>query len=74
MELAHPDIDPHVAGAGIEKGIAREAETADVVMRRQVLVANANVDVPEIDDVAEILTRAVVLLVCHGASFPTAEY
>ncbi len=74
MELAHPDIDPHVAGACIEKGIAREAETADVVMRRQVLVANANVDVPEIDDVAEILTRAVVLLVCHGASFPTAEY
>jgi hypothetical protein len=56
MELAHPDIDPHVAGAGIEKRIAREAETADVVMRREVLVVNANVDVPEIDDVAEILT------------------
>src|SRR2546430_13972306 len=26
---------------------------------------------PEINDVAEILTRAVVLLVCHGAFLPT---
>src|SRR5215468_1668938 len=66
MELAHPDIDPHVAGAGVEKGIAREAETGDVVVRRQVLVADADIDVPEIDDVAEILGRAIVLLVCHG--------
>src|SRR5262245_19089146 len=75
MELAHPDIDPHVAGAGVEKGIAREAETSDVVVRRQVLVADADIDVPEMDDVAEILGRAIVLLVCHGRySSPTAEY
>jgi len=67
MELAYPDIDPHVASARIEKGVAREAETGDVVMRRQMLVADANVHVPEIDDVAEILRRAVELLVCHGA-------
>src|SRR5215467_5543840 len=66
MELAHPDIDPHVAGAGVEKGIAREAETGDVIMRRQVLVADADIDVPEIDDVAQILGRAIVLLVGHG--------
>src|SRR6516225_1026337 len=66
MELAHPDIDPHVAGASVEKGITREAETGDVVVRRQVLVADADIDVPEIDDVAEILGRAIVLLVCHG--------
>src|SRR6266542_5964291 len=67
MELAYPDIDPHVASARIEKGVAREAETGDVVMRRQVLVADANVHVPEIDNVTEILRRAVVLFVGHGA-------
>src|SRR6266404_4416295 len=75
MELAHPDIDPHVAGAGVEKGIAREAETSDVVVRRQGLIADADIDVPKIDEVAEILGRAIVLLVCHGRySSPTAEY
>src|SRR6516165_7222155 len=75
MELAYADIDPHVAGAGIEERIAGEAETGDVVMGRQVLIADADIDVPEIDDVAEILGRAVELLVCHGPySSPTAEY
>src|SRR6266568_2471820 len=34
---------------------------------RQMELAHADIDVPEIDDVAEILRRAVELLVCHGA-------
>jgi len=34
-------------------------------MRRQVLIGDAHVDVTEIDDVAEILRRAIVLR--HGA-------
>src|ERR1700746_182846 len=67
MELAHADIDPHVAGPGTEEGIAGEPEAGDVVTGRQALIADADIDVPEIDDVAEILRRAVKLLVCHGA-------
>src|SRR5262245_39983746 len=66
VELAHADIDPHQPGAGIEKGIAGEAEAGDVIMRRQVLVADADIDMPEIDDVAQILGRAIVLLVGHS--------
>ena len=56
MELAHADIDPHQARAGIEKWIAGQAQPGDVVVRGQVLIGDADVDVPEIDDVAEILT------------------
>ena len=67
MELAHADIDPHQARAGIEKGVAGEAQAGDVIVRRQVLVGDADVDVPEIDDVAEVLGGAIVLLVGHGA-------
>src|SRR5262249_22823323 len=67
MELAHSDIDPHVAGASVEKGIARETEAGDVILRRQALVADADIDVPEIDDIAEILRRPIVLFFCHGA-------
>jgi hypothetical protein len=66
MELAHSNIDPHVAGARIEKGIAGKAEPGDVVVRRQVLIADADVDMAEIDDIAEIcLDRS--LFFCHGA-------
>src|SRR5262249_15875171 len=67
MELAHSDIDPHVAGASVEKGIARKTEAGDVILRCQTLVADADIDVPEIDDIAEILRRPVVLFFCHGA-------
>src|SRR5262245_14444907 len=70
MELAHSDIDPHVASARVEKGIARETEAGDVILRRQALVADAEIDVPEIDDIAEILLRPVVLFFWHGA-FPS---
>jgi hypothetical protein len=42
-----------------------EAEAGDVVVCRQVLIADADVDVSEIDDVAEVLCGAIVLLVGH---------
>src|SRR5262249_39092241 len=75
MELAYADIDPHVAGASIEEGDAGEAETGDVGMGRQVLVADADIDVPEMAELAGILVRGVELLVCHGPyPPPTAEY
>jgi len=66
VELAHPDIDPHQPGAGVEEGIAGQPEAGDVIVRRQLLVGDADVDVPEIDDVAEVLAGAIVLLVGHG--------
>ena len=65
VELAHADIDPHVAGAGVEKRIARIAEPGDVKMRRQVLVVDADIDVADADDIADILGGAVVLLLWH---------
>src|SRR5262249_19434503 len=75
MELAYADIDPHVAGAGIEERIAGEAEAGDVVMGRQALIADADIDVAGLDDVGWLLCRAVEWLVCHGRySSPTAEY
>ena len=72
VELGRAHVHPHQAGAGIEERIAGEAEAGDVIMRRQVLIADADVDVPEIDDVAEILCRAIVLLVGHGDFFLAA--
>ena len=61
MELAHADIDPHIAGAGIEERIARQAEPGDVKMRGEMLIADADIDVAEIDDVADVLRGAVVV-------------
>src|SRR5262249_11291220 len=75
VKLAYDDIYPHIAGAGIEEGIAGEAEDGDVDMGCQVVIADGDIDVHEMDDVAEILGRAVELLVCHGPyPSPTAEY
>jgi hypothetical protein len=34
VELAHADIDPHVAGPGIEEGVAGQAQAGDVVVCR----------------------------------------
>src|SRR5882762_7105555 len=54
MKLAHPDIDPHDADPGVEKGVARESEGADIIMCGQALVGDVDVEVAEIDDVADI--------------------
>ena len=57
----------HISRAPVlRKGSRVRPEPGDVIMGGQVLVGDADVDVPEIDDVAEVLGRAVVLLVCHG--------
>ena len=65
VELAHADIDPHVAGAGVEKGIARIAEPGDVEMRGEVLIVDADIDVADADDVADVLGGAVELRLGH---------
>src|SRR5262249_11828169 len=65
MKLAHADVDPHVARTGVEERIASEPETTDVIPRRQVLIGDADIHVSEIDDVAEVLAGAVIVLAGH---------
>src|SRR5207248_6526277 len=67
MELDHSDIDPHEPRAGVEERIAREPEAGDVVVGRQMLVGDAHVDVPEVDDIAEVLGCAIVFFFGHGS-------
>jgi hypothetical protein len=71
VKLAHADIDPHIARAGVEIRIAGETEPGHVIMRRQMLIADADIDVAEVDDVAGILRRAIVVFFEHWrGSFP----
>jgi hypothetical protein len=67
VELAHADIDPHIAGAGIEERIARQPEPGDVIMRRDVLIADTDIHMAEIDDVAEVLRGAIIFFGLHRA-------
>ena len=62
MELALTDVDPHVADAGHQVRVAREAEAHDIENRRQPLVRNARIDVLKANDIAEILDRSVELI------------
>jgi hypothetical protein len=65
VKLAHSDIDPHIAGAGIEEWIARQSEPADEIMRRDLLIVDANIDVTEVDDIAGVLRGTIKLFVRH---------
>ena len=66
MELALPDIDPHIVGAGIDEGIAGEAEAGHVKQRGQALSGDGGVDMSETDDVADVLGRAIEMSLFHG--------
>ena len=61
MKLAHADVDPHVAGRGVKERVARVAQPGNVIIRAMVLVGDADVDMSDTDDVAEVLGGAVVL-------------
>ena len=65
VKLACADIDPHVAGAGIEERVAGQSESADIIMRGNVLIVDADIDVTEIDDIADVLCGAIKLFVRH---------
>ena len=69
VELAAPDIDPHVGVGNHQIGIAREPESRDVEQRGEPLVGDRDVDVFEMDDIAEIFGGAIVGLL-HGAAVP----
>jgi hypothetical protein len=60
MELAAADIDPHVVVGVHQVGIAREPQPGDIEQRRKPLVRNVDVDMFEMDRVAEVLRRAVI--------------
>src|SRR5690348_6306407 len=62
MKLASADIDPHVGVRHHQIGIAGQPEAGDVKQRRQPLVGDGDVDMLEMDRVAEILCGAVELL------------
>ena len=70
MKLSHADIDPHVAGAGIDKRVARETKAGNVIMRRQMLIGDADIHVADIDDVAKILGGTIILLSGMAAFLP----
>src|SRR5204862_2041685 len=65
VELAAPDIDPHVGVGNHQIGIAREPEASDVEQGGEPLVGDGDVDVFEVDDVAEIFGGAIIGLL-HG--------
>src|SRR5262247_1295756 len=52
MHLGPAEVDPHVLQAVEEIGIAGAAQADDVKQRRQALVADDDVEVLEMDDVA----------------------
>ncbi len=59
VELAAADVDPHVFEAGHQVGVAGEAEAHEVVGDGLALIGDADVDVAEFDDVAEVFDGAV---------------
>ena len=65
MKLAATDIDPHVVVGRHQIGIARQSEAGHVEQRRQTLIRHLNVDMFEMDRVAEVFSGAIEF-VMHG--------
>ena len=63
MELAAPDVHPHVVVGRHHVGIARQTETRAVIDLSRGLVGNIDVDVLEVDRIAEVFGRAIEGLV-----------
>src|SRR5829696_7852008 len=59
MKLAPADIDPHVGVRHHQIGIAGQPEACDIEQRRQPLIGDGDVDMLEMNGVAEILCGAV---------------
>src|SRR5438067_392130 len=65
MKLAAADIDPHVAVGHHQIGVAGKPEARDIEQRGQALIRHLDVDVFEMDRVAEVFGGAVEWLL-HG--------
>ena len=59
MKLAASDVHPHIADAGHQVGIARQPESDHIEERRELLIGDGDVDVLELDDIAEVLCGPV---------------
>src|SRR5690242_11756247 len=74
MELAHADIDPHDANPRVEERVAGEPKAADIIVCGEPLVGDVDVDVSEIDDIADVGRAAVEFLLRlalrHGENPP----
>src|SRR5262249_18898323 len=62
VDLRAAEVEPDVLQARADVRVARRAQARDVEQHRQALVVDAAVEVLEVDDVADGLGRAVVLL------------
>src|SRR3954451_11289505 len=65
MKLASSGVDPHVGVGHHQKGIAGEPKACDIEQRGEALVRDLDVDVLEMDRVAEIFFGSIELL-RHG--------
>ena len=65
MKLAAADIHPHVAVGDHQIGVAGEAEAGHVEQGRQPLVGDLDVDMLEMDGIAEVFGGAVEMLLLH---------
>ena len=59
VKLAAADIDPHIGVGHHQIGIAGEPKPGDIKQRGQTLVGHLDVDVFEVDRVAEIFGGTV---------------
>src|SRR5215470_7296053 len=67
VDLRAAEVEPDVLQAREDVRVARRAQACDVEQHRQALVVDAAVEVLEVDDVADGLGRAVVLLHLLGS-------
>ncbi len=65
MELLLADIDPHVVRVDHHVRITREAQTPRVKIRGHLLVRHEDVDVLHADNIAHIISCAIVRFVVH---------
>src|SRR5205823_875647 len=77
MELAATDIDPHIVVGRHQIGIAREPEPGHVEQRCEMLVRYGDVDVLEMNGIAEILGGAIECLghgITSGCRYGPSDY
>ena len=67
VKLRVAEVAPHVVEPDHQVGIPGPAERDDVELGRELLIGDADVDVLEVDDVAEVFQRAVEGLTGHGS-------
>ncbi len=73
VELRVADVDPHVLEPDHEVRVTRQAQRDHVELRGQLLVGHTDVDVLEVDHVAEIFLGPIEGLSRHGHGAPPGK-